>query len=67
MIEELEHFTPACWRQRAEEARAVAAQFTDLDANRVMKGIADSYDEMASTTERIDRSNIVLGKTQARQ
>jgi hypothetical protein len=38
---------PAHWRQRAEEARALAGQLNDLDAKIAMLRIADEYERLA--------------------
>jgi hypothetical protein len=38
---------PAYWRQRAEEARAVAGQLSDPIAQKVMLEIASSYEALA--------------------
>jgi hypothetical protein len=38
---------PAYWQQRAEEARAVADQLSDLVAQRAMLEIASSYEALA--------------------
>jgi hypothetical protein len=35
------------WRDRAEEARMLAEQMTDLTAKKLMMGVADSYDQLA--------------------
>jgi hypothetical protein len=40
------------WRQRAENARAMAETFADPGAKRLMRGIADSYDLLAERAER---------------
>lgn len=58
----VEHFTPQYWLCRADEARAVAAQFSDANSKRVMNGIARSYDQMAKTAERIEKSLVVLNE-----
>jgi hypothetical protein len=42
---------PEHWRSRAEEARATADQLQDLEAKRVMLGIAEGYDELAARAE----------------
>jgi hypothetical protein len=39
------------WRQRAEEARAVAEQMADPEARRMMLNIADGYDKLAQRAE----------------
>jgi hypothetical protein len=39
---------PAHWRQRAEEARRIAAQLDDPVASKAMLDIARSYDAMAN-------------------
>jgi hypothetical protein len=38
---------PEYWRNRADEARAVAGQFEDEGAKRIMLEIAESYDRLA--------------------
>jgi hypothetical protein len=38
---------PAYWRQRAEEARAVAGQLSDPVAQKAMLEIASSYEALA--------------------
>ena len=43
---------PQHWRDRAEEARAVADQLDDPDARRTMLGIADEYERLALNAER---------------
>ncbi len=42
---------PAHWRQRADEARAMAEQMTDRDARQMMLGIAEDYEKLAKRTE----------------
>ena len=42
---------PDRWRERAEEARAMADQMTDADTRRIMLSIAQGYDEMAERAE----------------
>jgi len=44
--------TPAYWRERAEEARAKAAEMRDRDARQAMLDIANSYDHLAKMAER---------------
>jgi hypothetical protein len=39
------------WRDRAEEALVHAEQLTDLNAKRMMLGIAESYDKLANRAE----------------
>ena len=39
------------WRERAEEARAVAGQLNNPEAKRVMLGIAEGYERMAKLAE----------------
>lgn len=65
-----EHFTHSYWRMRAEEARAHAGEAraqashsSDVEFRRIMNGIAKSYDEMAKTAERLEKSLIVLDKS----
>jgi hypothetical protein len=38
---------PEYWRQRAEEARAVAVQMADAHTKATMLGIAQAYDKLA--------------------
>jgi hypothetical protein len=38
---------PEVWRKRAEEVRVQAEDMADLDARRVMLGIAESYERRA--------------------
>jgi hypothetical protein len=42
---------PQHWRDRADEARANAAQLTDLDSRRLMLEIAATYDHLAQKAE----------------
>jgi hypothetical protein len=35
------------WRERAEEARRIAAQFTDLESRKLMLKVAADYDRLA--------------------
>ncbi len=42
---------PANWRQRADEARAMAEQMTDRDAKQMMLGIAEDYEKLAKRAE----------------
>lgn len=39
---------PAYWRQRAEEARAIAGQLSDMVAQKAMLEIANSYEALAA-------------------
>ena len=39
------------WRERAEEARAVAGQLNHPEAKRIMLGIAEGYERMAKLAE----------------
>jgi hypothetical protein len=39
------------WRNRAEEARADAGQFTDREAERIMRTIAEGYDKLVQHAE----------------
>jgi hypothetical protein len=45
-------FEPRHWRDRAEEARAVAGQLSDATARAMMLEIAATYDRMARDAER---------------
>ena len=38
---------PDHWRQRAEESRAIAAQFDDPDTRRMLLGLAAAYEGLA--------------------
>ena len=42
---------PKHWRDRAEEARAMAEALTDAEAKRLMHEIADGYERMARRAE----------------
>jgi hypothetical protein len=42
---------PAYWRARAEEARTQASEMRDPDAQRMLLGIADNYDQLAEQQE----------------
>jgi hypothetical protein len=46
---------PEYWRQRAEEARAVAVQMADAHTKATMLGIAQAYDKLAEQAERRTR------------
>jgi hypothetical protein len=47
--------TPAHWRSRAEEARAMAEQITDEMARRSMLDIAEGYERIAQRAEMSDQ------------
>lgn len=49
--------TPAMWRMRAEETRAIADSIPGLDGKRLLYAIADDYDRIAAALE------AELGKT----
>lgn len=42
---------PDHWRQRAEEARGIAADCDDLETSRLMVGLALAYDDLAERAE----------------
>jgi hypothetical protein len=44
-------YDPEYWRQRAEEARAIAVQMTDPHTKAVMLGIAQDYEKLAKRAE----------------
>jgi hypothetical protein len=46
--------TPEHWRDRAQEARAMADNITDPDAKRAMLDIAESYEKIAERAERAE-------------
>jgi hypothetical protein len=48
-------YTAEYWHQRAEEARAVAASFTDPDAKRSMLRVASGYEQIALSYESFER------------
>jgi len=49
---------PDYWRNRAEEARAVAAQMTDAHTKAVMLTIAQDYEKLAKRAEqRVGETN----------
>jgi hypothetical protein len=43
---------PAYWRNRADEARAVAVQMKDAHTKAVMLSIAQDYEKLADRAER---------------
>jgi hypothetical protein len=43
---------PTHWRQRAQEARAIADQITDLPAKAAMLRIAEDYERLAKRAEK---------------
>jgi hypothetical protein len=43
---------PKHWRQRAQEARAAAAQLDDPDAKKTMLEVADGYEQLAVLAEK---------------
>jgi hypothetical protein len=43
--------TPSYWRERAEEARVIAARMRDPDAKRSMEQVASGYDALADRAE----------------
>ena len=44
-------YTPAYWRERAEEARARADEMRSRDTRAMMTMIAETYDRMATLAE----------------
>jgi len=42
---------PEHWRQRAQEARAMAAQMNDPISRAMMEGVADDYEKLARRAE----------------
>jgi hypothetical protein len=49
---------PQHWRDRAEQARAMAVQMTDVDAIAAMLGVAGDYELLAKRAEeRLRESN----------
>jgi hypothetical protein len=61
-----EHFRREYWQIRAEEARATAATFSQSQQKRIMLGIAEAYDQLASGAGQLEKSLRVLGKTNRR-
>jgi hypothetical protein len=47
------NFTAAHWRDRAEEARAVAMALTDEKARQDMLAVASQYEKLAAFTEKL--------------
>jgi hypothetical protein len=47
----LSSYTTEHWRQRAQEARAQAAQMKDRDAKQALDKIAEIYDQLAEQAE----------------
>jgi hypothetical protein len=43
---------PKHWRDRAEEARAMAVQMSDREARNMMLDIAKSYEKLANRAEK---------------
>ena len=42
---------PEHWTQRAQEARAMAAQMNDPISRRMMEGVAEDYEKLARRAE----------------
>ena len=42
---------PDYWRERAEDARAMASQMRDPDARRTLLEIAENYEQLAERAE----------------
>jgi len=54
------------WRERAEQARAMAERMDDPESLRIILGIAESYDRLADRAERAEnrtRPNPALSAT----
>ena len=46
---DISHFSdPEHWRKRAEESRVLAEQMNDETAKKIMLGIADDYEKLAT-------------------
>ena len=43
------------WRDRADEARAIAASLSDPESKRIMIAIAENYDRLAERAEESDK------------
>ena len=57
-----QRYDPEYWHNRAEESREMAEQFRDPEQRRVMLAIADGYDQMAQSAERLRQSATILAK-----
>ena len=54
-------FPPEYWKNRADEARAVAEQFKD-EQKQIMLEISAGYDKMVEAAERLERSRVLLSR-----
>jgi hypothetical protein len=46
------------WRERAEQARAMAERMEDPESVRIILGIAESYDRLADRAERAENRTL---------
>jgi hypothetical protein len=59
---------PDHWRQRAKEARGIAADCDDLETSHLMLGLALAYDDLAERAEerRELQPNLMIDKSDER-
>ncbi len=55
-----DHGTAAHWRERAEEARSLAASMMGADARDAMLKVAENYEKIAKRAERLARVGVKL-------